>query len=148
VCSLLRKNIKKAKKIRQKKRKKQIAKEKRRDKKAAHKEHSIALLFVVPFALFVFPLLPFIFVSLSCASQLVLGTRIGQQLGQVLWTFIQYCYLLLNCVPCIYICSLCAFQAPHVYSRSVQKKILAILVPRPHRYHEPPPVVPSTTLRW
>jgi hypothetical protein len=151
VCSLLRKNIKKSKskkKIWTKKRKEQIAKEKRRDKKGAHKEHSIALLFVVPFALSVFLLLPFILISLPCASQLVLGTRIGQQLRQVLWTFIQYCYLLLNYVPRIYICSLCAFQAPHIYSRSVQKKILAILVPRPHRYHELPPVVPSTTLRW
>jgi hypothetical protein len=120
-----------------KKRKEKIAKEKRRDKKGAHKEHSIALLFVVPFALSVFLLLPFILVLLPCVSQLVLGTRIGQQLGQVLWTFIQYCYLLLNCVPHIYIYSLCAFQAQHIYSRSVQKKILTILVPRPHRYHEP-----------
>jgi hypothetical protein len=66
------------------KKKKKIAKEKRRDRKGAHKEHSIALLFVVPFALSVFTLLSFIFVSLPCVSQLVLGTRIGQQLGQVL----------------------------------------------------------------
>jgi hypothetical protein len=54
-------------------------------------------------------LLPFILVSLPCLSQLVLGTRIDQQLGQVIWTFIQYCYMLLNCVPHIYICSLCVF---------------------------------------
>jgi hypothetical protein len=140
VCSLLRKKYQKSKskeKIWIKKENKKIAKEKRRDKKGAHKEHSIALLFVVPFALFVFPLLPFILVSLPYLSQLVLEIRIDQQPGQVLWTFIQYCYLLLNCVPHIYICSLCAFQAPHIYSRSVQKKFLAILVPRPHRYHEP-----------
>jgi hypothetical protein len=85
------KNIKRAnarKKIWTKKRKEKIAKEKRRDKKGAHKEHSIALLFVVPFALSVFPLLSFILVSLPCVSQLVLRTRIGQQPGQVLWTFI------------------------------------------------------------
>jgi hypothetical protein len=110
VCSLLRKHIKRAKerkKIGQEKEKKKIAKEKRRDKKGAHKERSIALLFVVSFALSVFPLLSFILVSLPCVSQ------------QVLWIFIQYCYLLLNCVPHIYICSLCAFQAPHIYSRLV-----------------------------
>jgi hypothetical protein len=79
------KNIKRAKarkKFGQKKKK--IAKEKRRDKKGAHKEHWIALLFVVHFALSVFSLLPFILVSLPCVSQLVLETRIGQQLGQVL----------------------------------------------------------------
>jgi hypothetical protein len=84
VYSLLRKNIKRAKarkKFGQKKEKKKIAKEKRRDKKGAHKEHSIALLFVVPFVLSVFLLLSFILVSLPCVSQLVLGTRIGQQLG-------------------------------------------------------------------
>jgi hypothetical protein len=87
VCSLLRKNIKRAKarkKFGQKKEKKKIAKEKRRDKKGTHKEHSIALLFVVSFALPLFPLLPFILVSLPCVSQLVLGTRIGRQLGQVI----------------------------------------------------------------
>ena len=33
---------------------------------------------------------------------LLIGTRLGQQLGQVLWTFIQHCYLFLNCVPHIY----------------------------------------------
>jgi hypothetical protein len=60
-----------------KKRKEKIAKEKRRDKKGAQKEHSIALLFVVPFVLSVFPLLPFVLVSLPYVSQLVLGTRIG-----------------------------------------------------------------------
>jgi hypothetical protein len=68
-----------------KKIKEKIAKEKRRDQKGAHKEHSIALLFVVPFfTLSIFPLLPFILVSLPCLSQLVLGTRIDQQLGQVI----------------------------------------------------------------
>jgi hypothetical protein len=62
------KKAKARKKIWIKKRKEQIAKEKRRDKKGAHKEHSIALLFAVPFALSVFPLLLFILVSLPCAS--------------------------------------------------------------------------------
>jgi hypothetical protein len=64
----MRKNIKRAKarKKLDKKSKEKIAKEKRRDRKGAHKEHSIALLFVVPFALSVFPLLPFILVSLPC----------------------------------------------------------------------------------
>jgi hypothetical protein len=59
-------------KIKKKKldKKKKIAKEKRRDRKGARKEHSIALLFVVPFTLSVFSLLPFILVSLSCLSQL------------------------------------------------------------------------------
>jgi predicted nucleic acid-binding Zn ribbon protein len=80
VCSLLRKNSKIAKtgkKICTKKRKEKIVKEKRRDKKGAHKEHSIALLFVVPFALSIFLLLPFILVSVPCVLQLVLGTHIG-----------------------------------------------------------------------
>jgi hypothetical protein len=36
--------------------------------KGAHREHSIALLFVVPFALSIFLLLPFIFISLLCLS--------------------------------------------------------------------------------
>jgi hypothetical protein len=63
------KEQKQGKKFEQKKRKK-IAKEKRRDRKGAHKEHSIALLFVVPFALSIFPLLPFILILLSCLSQL------------------------------------------------------------------------------
>jgi cell division septal protein FtsQ len=80
---LLRKNIKREK-TRKKNLDKNKRKEKRRDKKGAHKEHSIALLFVVPFALSVFLLLSFILVSLPCMSQLVLGTRIGQQLEQVL----------------------------------------------------------------
>jgi hypothetical protein len=66
VCSLLRKNIKRVKARKKnwtKKRKEKIAKEKRRDQKEAHKEHSIALLFVVPFVLSVFPLLSIIYVS-------------------------------------------------------------------------------------
>jgi hypothetical protein len=55
------------KKIWTKKEKKKIAKEKRRDKKGAHKEHSIALLFVVPFALSVFhSYLSYLFYSLVC----------------------------------------------------------------------------------
>jgi hypothetical protein len=79
VCSLLRKNIKRAKTRKKNldKKKKKIAKEKIRDQKGAHKGHSIALLFVMPFALSVFPLLSFILVSLPCVSQLVLGTHIG-----------------------------------------------------------------------
>jgi hypothetical protein len=71
-------------KILDKKRKEKIAKEKRRDQKGAHKKHSVSLLFVVPFALSVFSLLSFILVLLPCVSQLLLRTRIGQQLGQVL----------------------------------------------------------------
>jgi hypothetical protein len=51
-----------------KKEKKKITKEKRRYKKGAHKEHPIALLFVVSFALSIFPLLSFILVSLRCVS--------------------------------------------------------------------------------
>ena len=81
--------MQKQKKVWTKKKRKKLVKEKRREKrKGAHKEHPKALLYVVPFAFFVFPLLPFILVSLPCLSQLVLGTHIGQQLGQVLWTFI------------------------------------------------------------
>jgi hypothetical protein len=124
VCSLLRKNIKRAKAIKkfgQKKEKKKIAKEKRRDKKGAHKEHSIALLFVVPFALSIFSLLSFILVSLPCVSQLVLGTRIGQQLGQVLWTFIQYCYLLLNCMPHIYLFFVCLPSSTYILHIRIEK---------------------------
>jgi hypothetical protein len=132
-----------------KKRKEKIAKEKRRDQKGAHKEHPIALLFVVPFALSVFPLLPFILVLLSCVSQLVLGTRICQQLGQVLWTFIQYCYLLLNCVPHIYIFVLCVPSKLHIYTpdqyrkRSLQSWCNALT-----GITNQPPVLPSTVLRW
>jgi hypothetical protein len=123
VCSLLRKKYQKSKskeKNLDKKEKKKIAKEKRRDQKGAHKEHSIALLFVVPFALSVFPLLPFILVSFPYLSQLVLEIRIDQQLGQVLWTFIQYCYLLLNCVPHIYL--FCVPSKLHIYTPDQYRK--------------------------
>jgi len=66
----------------------------------------------------------------------VLRTRIGQQLGQVcFWTIIQHCYLILNCVPHTY-----TFEPPiatHIIFRSLHPEDLAILVPLPHRYHEP-----------
>jgi hypothetical protein len=71
------KEQKQGKNLNKKREKKKIAKEKRRGQKGAHKEHSIDLLFVVPFALSVFLLLLFILVLLPCVSQLVLGTRIG-----------------------------------------------------------------------
>jgi len=126
VRSLLIKKYQKCKskkKFGPKKEKKKIVKEKRREKrKGAHKEHPVALLFAVPFALSIFPLLPFILISLPCLSQLLLGTCIGQQLGQVLWTFIQYCYLLLTCVPYINYFSLCASQAPHILQISTEKE--------------------------
>jgi uncharacterized protein YqhQ len=68
---------------------KKIKEKNSKKEKIKEKEHirntSIALLFVVPFfTLSIFPLLPFILVSLPCLSQLVLGTRIDQQLGQVI----------------------------------------------------------------
>ena len=57
MCSLLRKKYQKSKSkkknIGQKNKRKKIVKENRRYRKEAHKEHSIALLFVVSFALFI-----------------------------------------------------------------------------------------------
>jgi hypothetical protein len=38
-----------------------------------------------------------------CLGRIVLIHFLGQQLGRVLGTLIQYCYLLLTCVPHIYI---------------------------------------------
>jgi Na+/H+ antiporter NhaD/arsenite permease-like protein len=85
-CVLLdEKNIKRAKskKSLDKKRKEKNSKRKEKIRKKEHiRNTSIALLFVVFFfTLSIFPLLPFVLVSLPCLSQLVLGTRIGQQLG-------------------------------------------------------------------
>jgi hypothetical protein len=67
VCSLLRKKYQKSKskeKIWTEKEKKKNSKREEKRKKGAHKEHSIALLFVVPYALSIFSLLSFILVSL------------------------------------------------------------------------------------
>ena len=105
MCSLLiKRSIKKSKS------KKKIKKEEK--KRGAHKKHS-ATLFCGVFCLiqvccslsYLFPSTP---VSLTCLSQLVLGTRIGQQREQVHWVIIQHCYLLLIYVPHIII-SLFAF---------------------------------------
>src|SRR6185503_16898339 len=106
-------------------------------KKTRKEEHIKPIaLFAVPFALSLIRCYHSYFSSLVY-QKLVLGTRIGQQLGQVLWTFIQYCYLLLTCVPHTYIYSFVCLLRSTYYFRSVYPEDLAILVPLPHRYHEP-----------
>ena len=86
------------------KRKKKVEKKKKnsewKDKKrGAYKQQPIALFVCGAFCLVLIRCyLSYLFFSLVY-HKLVLGTRIGQQLGQVLWTFIQYCYLWLTCVP-------------------------------------------------
>ena len=61
---------------------------------------------------------------------------LDQQQEQVLWTIIQYYFLLLTCVPNIHII-LYVPSKLHKLFRSVQKKGLAISVPLHHSYHEP-----------
>ena len=140
VCSCVLLSEKKyIKSIREKKGWEKKKKSEWKDKKrGAHKQQPIALFVCGAFCLvLVRCYLSYLFPSLVY-HKLVLGTRIGQQLGQVLWTFIQYCYLWLTCVPHTNIfVPLCAFQAPHIHFRSVHPKDLAILVPLPHRYHKP-----------
>jgi uncharacterized protein YqhQ len=90
VCSFLRKNIKRAKarkKLNKKKKRKNSKREEKRSKRSTQGTLDSSIVYGA-FALSVFLLLPFILVSLPCVSQLVQGTRIGQQLGQVLWIFI------------------------------------------------------------
>ena len=124
------------------KRKRLIKKEnsERKDKKrGAYKQQPIALFVCGAFCLvLVRCYLSYLFPSLVY-HKLVLGTCIGQQLGQVLWTFIQYFYLRLTCVPHTNIfVPFCAFQAPYIHFRSIQQRTLAILVPLPlGKYHEP-----------
>ena len=66
---------------------------KKNKKRGAHKQQLIALFVCGAFCLVLVSMLPFILVSSLVYHKLVLGTCIDQQLGQVLWTFIQYCYL-------------------------------------------------------
>jgi len=89
-----------------KKRKEKNSKKREEIEKRAHTELNSSIV-CGAFCLVLFPLLSsylflVILVSLPCLSYLVLETHIGQQLGQVLWIFIQYCYLLLTCVPHIH----------------------------------------------
>ena len=138
VCSLLENKIY-IKSIREKRLKKKKNSEWKDKKRGAHKQQPIALFVCGVFCLvLVRCYLSYLFPSLVY-PKLMLGTRIGQQLGQVLWTFIQYCYLWLTCVPHTNIfVPFCAFQAPYIHFRSVQQRTLAILVPLPlGKYHEP-----------
>ena len=155
MCSLLRKKYQKSKSKKKKigqKIKEKIVKENRRYRKGAHKEHSIALLFVVSFALFIsvatFNTCFLSSLFLSCLSQLVIETRIGQQLGQVLWTFIQYCCLSLTCVPHIHICSFACLPSSTYTSDRYRKRPLQSWCHTLTGITYQPPVVPSTALRW
>jgi hypothetical protein len=83
--------------------------------------------------------------------KLVLGTRIGQQLGQVLWTFIQYCYLWLTCVPHTNIFFLlCVPSKLYIYTSDqynkgpLQSWFHSLLVSITNH----PPIVPSLALCW
>jgi len=124
----------------------------KKKKRGAHKKHIVALLFVVPFTLFLsvpsfHSCFAFTLVSLSCSSQLVLRTRIGQQLGQVLWTFIQYCYLLQTCVPHTYIYYFVCLPRSTYYllintTLTLQSRFHSLLVSVTNQ----PPIVPSFAL--
>ena len=109
---------------------------KKNKKRGALKQQPIALCLwcLLPYLC---SLLPFILVPSFVYHKFITGTRIGQQLGQVLWTFIQYCYLLLTCVPHTYIYLFVCLPRSTYYFRLVHPEDLAILVPLPHRYHEP-----------
>jgi hypothetical protein len=96
----------------------QKKKERRKEKKrGAHKKFWVALFCVALCLIQVCCSLPYLLRSalilLTCLSQLMLGTHIGQQREQVLWTIIQYCYMLLSYVPHIYL--FCAFPKLHIF---------------------------------
>ena len=117
ICScvlLAGKNIYQKYKSKKKVEKKKKNSEWKDKKRGAHKQQPIALFVCGAFCLvLVHCYLSYLFSSLVY-HKLVQGTRIGQQLGQVLWTFIQYCYLWLTCVPHTNIfVPFCAFQAPY-----------------------------------
>ena len=101
-CVLLPKNIY-IKSIREKGWEKKKNSEWKDKKRGAHKQQPIALFVCGAFCLvLVGCYLSYLFSPLVY-HKLVLGTRIGQQLEQVLWTFVQYCYMLLTCVPHTYL---------------------------------------------
>ena len=106
-------------------------------KRGAHKQPPIALFVYGVFCLVLVRCYLSCFFPSLVYPKLVLGTRIGQQLGQVLWTFIQYCYLLLICVPHTYIYLFVCLPRSTYYFRSVHPEDLVILVSLPHRYLEP-----------
>ena len=135
------KEQKQEKKIGQKNKRKKIVKENRRYRKGAHKEHSIALLFVVPFALFISvatfntcflsSLFPLLFITTGDRNTYRPATRTSAlDIYSILLSVTDLCatyiYLFFFVPPKL-----------HIYFRSVQKKTLAISVPLPHRYHEP-----------
>ena len=145
MCSLLRKKYQKSKskkkRLDKKNKRKKIVKENRRYQKGAHKEHSIALLFVVPFALFISVatfntcflsfLFPLLFITTGDRNTYRPATRTSAlDIYSILLSVTDLCATytyLFFCVP----------PKLHIYFRSVQKKTLAILVSHPHRYHEP-----------
>jgi hypothetical protein len=84
----------KYKKSKRKKERKKEEKKRKEKKRGAHKKHS-ATLFCGVFCLIqvccsLSYLFPSTLVSLTCLSQLVLGTRKGQQREQVHWAIIQH----------------------------------------------------------
>jgi len=136
-----------------KNKRKKIVKENRRYRKGAHKEHSIALLFVVPFALFISvatfntcflsSLFPLLFITTGDRNTYRPATRTSAlDIYSILLSVTDLC------ATYIYLFFFRASQAPHIYFRSVQKKVLAISVPLPHRYHEPAAGCTAHCLHW
>ena len=131
MCSLLRKKYQKSKskkkRLDKKNKRKKIVKENRRYRKGAHKKHSIALLFVVPFALFI-SVATFNTCFLSSLFSLLFittGDRNTHRPATRTSALDIYSILLSVtdlCATYIYICFFRASQAPHIYFRSVQKK--------------------------
>ena len=144
MCSLLRKKYQKSKRKKKrldKKIKEKIVKENRRYRKGAHKEHSIALLFVVSFALFIsVATFNTCFLS-SLFSLLFITTGDRNTYRPATRTSAMDIYSILLSITdlCATYIYLFFFVPPklHIYFRSVQKKTLAILVSHPHRYHVP-----------
>ena len=151
MCSLLEKiYISKYKSKKKRLRKKREIVNEKTKKRGAYKQQLIALFVCGAFCLvLVHCYLLYLFPSLIY-HKLVLGTRIGQQLGQVLWTFIQYCYLLLTYVPHTYIYSfVCLPRSTYILQIGTEKGSLQSWF---HTHlvsiTNQPPVVPSTALHW
>ena len=155
MCSLLRKKYQKSKskkkKIRQKNKRKKIVKENRRYRKGAHKEHSIALLFVVSFALFISvatfntcflsSLFPLLFITTGDRNTYRPATRTSAlDIYSILLSVTDLCaththiYIYFSCLP----------SSTYILQISTEKRSLQ------SRYHyligitNQPPVVPPT----
>jgi uncharacterized membrane protein (DUF106 family) len=118
------------KKFGQKKRKEKNSKRKEIEK-GEHRKHSIALLFVVPFALTIFLLLPFILVSIYTFFTplfITIGDRNTYRIATRTSAPDIYSILLSITDLCATYTYLFFYMPPklHIYFRLVQKKTLAI----------------------